>query len=221
MSILPRPTRTAAPVVLALALALAACGDAASPSPTGAERNGDTASVAASPSLELPDDSAQVSPPDASGPASVPELEELIPDEIGGIPIEKQSQRGDEFIASQEADELTREFLTAIEVEPDDVTVAVGFGLDQEAGDGVGIFVFRAEGADPEALVREFKAVSDTERDEPLEWETVTVGGKEVERTEDPLQGGQVVHLYSRDDTLFLVTATSDELAEETFEALP
>ncbi|HET6380527.1 MAG TPA: hypothetical protein VFH63_05760 [candidate division Zixibacteria bacterium] len=211
-----RPRRAALTVLapaLTAALVLAGCGDSASPSakPSRAEPS----SVAATPSPE-PAGSAG-----ASVAAAVPELEELIPDEIGGIPMEKQSQRGEDFVGSQQADELTLRFLEAVGVEPSDVSVAVGFGLNQQDGSGVGLLVFRAEGADQEALVREFKAASDTDREDPLAWETVTVGGKEVERAEDPLQGGQVVHLYSRGDTLFLVTATSAELAAETLQTLP
>ncbi|HEX2140861.1 MAG TPA: hypothetical protein VHK28_01125 [Candidatus Limnocylindria bacterium] len=199
----------------ALVMVLAACGEAAPPSvspsasvtpeatPSPSEPMGGTAG--ANPSL----------------PSSVPELEAVIPDQVAGMSLEKSSMRGEDFIDSQEADELTREFLRQIEVDPEDLAVAVGFGLDRDTGTGVGVLVFNAQGADPDALVRVFKETSDAERDTPLEWESVTVGGKEVERTTDPLQGDQVVHLYGHEDTLFLVSATSDEIAAEALEALP
>lgn len=199
----------------ALVMVLAACGETASPSGSPSA----TATPEPTPSPSEPVAGTDGAAP--SLPSSVPELEALIPDEVAGLPLQKSSMRGEDFIDSQEADELTREFLRQIEVDPEDLAVAVGFGLNRDTGTGLGVLVFNAQGADPDALVRVFKETSDAERETPLEWESVTVGGKEVERTTDPLQGDQVVHLYGHEDTLFLVSATSDEIAAEALEALP
>ena len=54
----------------------------------------------------------------------------------------------------------------------------------------------------------------------PLEWETVTVGGKEVQRATDPEQEGQT-YLYVTGDLLVFVATTNEDDAAEVLGGMP
>jgi hypothetical protein len=192
----------AALLLLALTVAIAACGGgpSASPTPTVA---------APSPSLAEP-----------SLPSGASDLEALIPDSVGGVALQKLSMRGNEFANSGSASAEAEEFLRNLGVSPDDVSVAIGFGIAPDSGGGVAVFAFRAEGADSGRLMQTFKDATDAERDTPLEWETANVGGKQVERATDPEQENQV-YLYVNGDVLVFVATTSEDDAAEVLAGLP
>jgi hypothetical protein len=210
-----RNRSTAAVAALLLLAFLAACGEASS--------SGEPSSTpqSASPSIEA---TAEPTPETTDGlpsPGSVADLEALIPDEIGGIALQKFSMRGNEFVSSGSATQETQDFLEGLGVSTDDVAVAFGFGVSPASGEGVAVFVFRADGAGSDRLVSVFKEATDAERDAPLDWESANVGGKEVQRALDPEQNDQVVYLYAKGDTLFFLAATQEEHAEEALAALP
>jgi hypothetical protein len=198
-----------------LVFVLAACGGGSSPS----------GSASASPSAS---EQASVEPSggESSGPAipSLPseaaDLEALIPDEVGGLTLTKASMQGSEFLASGESDPATQKFLEDLGVNPEDVAVAFGFGFAAD-GSSVGIFVFRAEGAEAGRLVSVFKEATDTDRESPLEWESTSVGGKDVERAVDPEADNMIDYLYARDDVLYLVSAGTEDVATEALGKLP
>jgi ABC-type glycerol-3-phosphate transport system substrate-binding protein len=152
-------------------------------------------------------------------PSSAKDLEAFIPDEIGGITLQKFSMQGDEFVSSGSATEDTQQFLEGLGVDTDDVAVAAGFGSSTDTGALV-VFVFRAEGAGTDRLLTVFKEALDSDRDEPLQWEAAEVGGKQVERATDAEQEGQV-YLYAKGDILFYLAATREEDAAEALETLP
>ena len=206
-----KPSHAAIAALLAATL-LAACGGSAS-SPS-AQLAMSTASASAS--VE-PSGAASGAEPSQG---AVAELEALIPAEIGGITLQKYSMRGDEFVSSGTASQEAQEFLEGLGVSTDDVAVAVGFGASAESGDLVAVFVFQARGAGSDRLVSVFKEGTDKNREAPLVWEPVTVGGKQVERTTEPEQG-QVIYLYAMGDRLFYLAATQEEHAEEALAALP
>jgi hypothetical protein len=128
--------------------------------------------------------------------------------------------RGDEFANSGSANAEAEEFLRNLGVSPDDVSVAIGFGVAPDSGGGVAVFAFRAEGADSGRLMQTFKDATDAERDTPLEWESVNVGGKQVERATDPEQDNQV-YLYVDGDVLIFVATTNEDDAAEVLSGLP
>ena len=210
------PFRTL-PALAALVLValLAACGDSTS-----------SASVSAEPSLAV-SEAASPSPSVAASTAALPsagtvaDLEALIPDEIGGITLQKFSMRGNEFVNSGSATDETQEFLERLGVSTDDVAVAFGFGVSAASGDGAAVFVFRALGAGSDRLVTVFMEATDKAREAPLDWQPTTVSGKGVYRATDPEQNNQTVYLYAIDDTLFFLAATREADAAEALAALP
>jgi hypothetical protein len=195
----------AAIAALLLAALIAACGG-----------SGSSTSASAQPSTAASDE-----PSAGVSPGTAQDLEALIPEEVAGITLQKFSMQGSEFVNSGGATEETQDFLEGLGVSTDDVAVAAGYGLSPDTGDGVAVFVFRAEGAGTDRLLSVFKEATDGSREQPLEWESADVGGKRVERATDPEQGGQVVFLYATGDTLFFLAATQEAHAAEALEALP
>jgi len=202
--------RAATAAILLLASAVAACSSGsatASPTPSvpaSVEPSAASSSEGAAPSL----------------PSGAEDLEALIPDTIGGVALQKLSMRGNEFANSGSASAEAEEFLRTLGVSPDDVSVAIGFGLSSDTGSGVAVFVFRAQGAESDRLLQAFKDATDAERETPLEWESVNVGGKQVERATDPEQGNRV-YLYVKDDLLAFVATTSEDDAAEVLGGMP
>ena len=153
-------------------------------------------------------------------PSGAEDLEALIPDTIGGVALQKLSMRGNEFANDPSASAEVEDFLRNLGVSPEDVSVAIGFGLSQDTGSGVAVFVFRAEGADSGRLLQTFKDATDAERDTPLQWESVNIGGKQVERATDPEQGNNV-YLYVNGDLLVFVATTNEDDAAEVLGGMP
>jgi hypothetical protein len=201
-------SRAALAATLLLAVAIGACSSGTtSPTPTV---------EAPSPSLAESSASEGAVP---SLPSSAKDLEALIPDTVGGVALQKLSMLGDEFASSGTSAEA-EEFLRNLGVSPEDVAVAIGFGVAPDSGSGVAVFAFRAEGADSGRLLQTFKDATDAERETPLEWETANVGGKEVERATDPEQDNSV-YLYVNGDVLVFVATTSEDDAAEVLSGLP
>lgn len=198
---------------ICLGFLVAACGGggsssgAAQVSPSATQSTEPTA--AGSSGLALP-----------SLPSSAKDLEALIPSEIGDITLQKFSMQGDEFVSSGGATEETQQFLEGLGVDTDAVAVAAGFGSATGSGDALVVFIFRAEGAGTDRLLTVFKEALDSDREDPLAWESASVGGKQVERATDAEQEGQV-YLYAKGDVLFYLAATRQDDAAEALRALP
>ena len=146
--------------ILLLALAVAACS-------SGGASSSPTPSPTVEPSVASSSEGAE-----PSLPSGAEDLEALIPDTVGGVALQKLSMRGNEFANSGSASAEAEDFLRNLGVSPDDVSVAIGFGVGGQDG-GVAVFVFRAEGADCGRLLQTFKDATDAERDTPLDWESV------------------------------------------------
>lgn len=202
--------RAALAAILLLAVVAAACGG-------GGASSSPTPSAPASSASSGPASSGGAEP---SLPSGAEDLEALIPDEVGGVTLQKLSMRGDEFANSGSASAEAEEFLRTLGVSPDDVSVAVGFGISTETDSGVAVFVFRAEGADSGRLLQTFKDATDAERETPLQWEAVNVGGKQVERATDPQQNNSV-YLYVTGDLLVFVATTSEDDAADVLGGMP
>ena len=195
-----------------VAIVLAACGSSsASPSASQAESVAPSESAAESPGIGLPSFSAGV----------VAELEALIPDEIGGVTMQKFSMRGDQFLTSGQEDPTTARFLEELGVSPNDVSIAFGFGFAPDFTSGAAMFVFRAEGASEDRLLQVFKDSMDEDRDVPLEWTTVTIAGHEVESATDADADDQAMFLYAKGELLYFVSTTDPAAAEEVIAGLP
>lgn len=196
-----------------LAVAIAACGPASQspsdePTPSPSEA---APSASESSDITLPSFSEGV----------VAELEALIPDEIGGVTMQRASMRGDQFLTSGQVDDTTAKFLADLGVAPEDVSMAFGFGFNADFTSGAAMFVFRAEGSSEDRLLAVFKESMDTDRETPLEWTTVTVAGHQVESATDATADDQAMFLYAKGDLLFFISTTDPAAAEEVIAGLP
>jgi len=145
----------------------------------------------------------------------------MIPDEIGTICLQKSAMSGEEFVGSGGAGQEAQDFLQGLGVSAEDVSVAVGFGADLGSGNTVAILLFRAQDVSSDRLVSLFKQAADQDRDNPLDWQSASVGGKTVERAADPKQGSGSIYLYATGDLLAFVTAGSDDIAAEALSRVP
>ena len=188
----PRIVRSLAVLPAAIVL-LAACG---SGSPSGApgatQAPGFTLAPASSAgggfSFEIPSFTTD------------PELEALLPSEIGGAPTEKLSMSGTDLIGEGSGEDL-RVILTQFGKSPSDLSA----GLAGAAG--IDIIAYRVRGIDANALFQAFlqlignadNVVSDA-----------SLGGKSIKKIVTP--EADTSYVYASGDVLFIVEAT-DEVA--------
>ena len=203
---------TAVAMAALLAVVASACGPSGS-SPAGSQ----AALSTATPTIEpTPATSGQ-----PSLPSSAKDLEALIPNKVGKVTLQKASMSGNEFVGSGNATKEAQDFLDALGVSSQDVSVAIGFGADTGTGEALAVLLFRANGASSDRLLSLFKAATDKERDTPLDWQSADLGGKHVEKATDPEQGNSTLYLYATGDLLVFVTAGNDQKAAEALSALP
>lgn len=213
--------RTSLALLMLLALVLVACSDSQGASPTA------TASAASEDSDETtpePDttESEAAAMPSLDLPGSAPELEALLPDEIGGTETVKFSMGGPELMADQEESGVDPEFIAFLErlgADPEDISIAFAFSLT-EGGDSAGIGAFRVAGANSDELEREFMATMETEG-EIVDWQSASVAGKDVQTTSDPDTEGNTIYVYTSGDIVFFVTTPDEDTAAELLEPLP
>ena len=202
--------RTIALTVLA-GLVLVACGPAASSS--AGEPSSEASAAAASQAQES---AGGPEPSFSAGLAA--DLEALIPDSVAGLPITKSSMRGNEFLVAPNSDPATIKFVQDLGVSPEDISIAIGYGISTDASSSVIIFILRAAGADTNTLTSAFKEAQNGSAESPIQWSASTLGGKQVEVGD---LGGQPTYLYAHGDVLAWVTATTEAIAEEVISALP
>ena len=200
--------RTIAVTALA-GLALVACGPAASGS------SSEPSSAASAAASEAPASSEVAGPSFTAG--AVEDLEALIPDTVGTMTMTKSSTRGDEFLTSSDADPAVAKFVSDLGVKPSDISIAIGFGFSTDGSSSLGMFVFRASGADTNRLISAFKTANDADRDTPLEWSNTSLGGKQVETATD---GTTTYYLYAKNDILFFLSGDPAS-TEEAISKLP
>lgn len=186
------------------------------------------ACVPASPEASgFPSTGASVAPSGSSEPlpsftsGEVPELEALIPDAIGEIVIQKLSMRGADFLGGDDPDPAVEQFLNDLGVPPEAISLAFGFGFGPDLNEGAAIFVFRAEGAGADRLLRVYRESLDRERETPLDWQPVTAGGKQALVAVDAEQDDRAIYLYATGDTLFVVSATDPADSEAILAGVP
>jgi hypothetical protein len=191
-------------------IVLVACGPAAS---SNSSAPSTAASVAAS--------QAPASSGGGAGPSftagAVADLEALIPDKVGTLTMNKTSTKGDEFLTSSGSDPAVVKFVNDLGVKPSDISIAIGYGFSADASSSLGMFVFRASGADTNRLIAAFKVANDSDRETPLKWSSASVGGKQVEKAVD---GETTFFLYAKGDVLFFLSGDPAS-TEEVIGGLP
>ena len=190
---------------------LVACGPAASES--SSESLAGEASQAASEAAQASGDGVQPSFTEGA----VADLEALIPDTVGDMAMQKTSTKGDEFLTSSESDPAVAKFVEDLGVSPSDISIAFGYGFSADASSTLGMFVFRASGADSDRLIAAFKTANDADRDSPLAWSDTEIGGKQVESAVD---GETKFYLYAKGDVLFFISGDPTS-TEEAISGLP
>jgi hypothetical protein len=207
-------------LLMLLALVLVACTDSQGASPTATAASGED-SADATPEPDTSESEAAALP-SFDLPGSAPELEALLPDEIGGTETVKLSMSGTELMADQEESGVDPEFIAFLErlgAQPDDISVAFAFSFT-ETGESAGIAAFRVAGADSDALERELMATMETEG-QVVDWQSSSIAGKDVQTTADPDTEGNTIYIYTAGDIVFFVTTPDEAEAAELLEPLP
>jgi hypothetical protein len=203
----PDVTRFRAAAGTALvAVLIAACSS--SPSPT------EEPTPTATPTVE-PSEDAGIQPSFEPGAGS---LDSVLPDEVGGITIEYQFAEGQAILGSEGITPEVQDFLDRVGSNMDDVSSAIGVGVDQASGGFLSIFAIRVAGADSGALSDEMQQTM--EQDSDSVFTEANVGGKDVLAfgTAGQTPDG---FMYVHADIVFLVGASTPELSEEALSLLP
>ncbi|MGH2418036.1 MAG: hypothetical protein ACRDFY_06855 [Candidatus Limnocylindria bacterium] len=206
-------------LVALLALVVAACSsDAASPSASPSEPAA-TQETTPEPTESEADEPSEA--PDASGSITAipsfdlngdPELAARFPDTVGGEPLQVQSFRGDTFMSMGGSDPAFDAFLESVGAELEDVSVA--FGGSASATGALSVGAFRVLGASEDDLEREFIAASE-EAGDVSELSQANIAGKDVWTATDPSgETGMSVFLYTKDDTVYFLTGTEEQVGE-------
>lgn len=199
-----------AALAILVAVALAACTatTGASPSPTA------TPTPAAEPT------------PTGDGddePAGDEALETLIPDEVAGITLEKESMTGADVLGEEGVTPEVQAFLQTVGADVGDISAAFGFGFnadDPEQG-FITISAFRVAGANEDVLLAEMQSSMEAEF-EGTEVSQANLGGKDVTIIaygDGPER--QLIYLHARGDIIFMVFSSTEELAEEALSQIP
>jgi hypothetical protein len=188
---------------------LVACGPAAS---GGSEEPGHSEAAASQAQA-----SSDGGPEPSFTAGAVSELEDIIPDTVGDLTIEKESLRGSEFLVDADSDPAQVKFVEDLGVSPEDISIATGSATNADFSEFLFLFVIRAEGSDGDRLKAAFLTASAQDGVTPPEWVDATVGGKSVETA---TSNGATSYLYTSGDILIWLIATPDELAGDFFSQL-
>ena len=141
-----------------------------------------------------------------------PELAARFPDTVDGQPLQVQSMRGDTFMSMGGSDPSFDAFLESVGAELSDVSVAFGGAASGESVLSVG--AFRVLGASEDDLEREFIAASE-ESGDVSGLSRTSIDGKEVWTATDATGASDMsVFIYAKDDTVYFLTGTDDQVAE-------
>ena len=204
-------------ITIPLALLLLVAAGCASESGSSAEASEAAATEEPTPT---PSPTPEPSPSDESGegPSLEPgagDLADLLPEEVGGIPITYQSASGAGVFGSEGSTPELQAFFDRLGASPEDLSSAFGFAFDAEAASGVSIVAFRIEGSDEGTLRTEFLSVMEEQGE--VVGEEETVGGKAVHSFGEAGSSG---YLYVHDDVVYIVAGEPPALAEEALAAL-
>jgi hypothetical protein len=200
-----RTRRVPAAVVL-IACALVACSGGAS---DGVEREPASTPGAASAGAPVVDASLPADTAGLSGP-----LADLVPDQVGGVTLRKETVAGPDIGDLDPADaESFAALLKNVEGSPE------AFSAVTALGDGIVMAAMRMEGTDGRQLGDAMVEVvlDAAEGDAPVE--DVAVAGKDVKRISPA--DTTPIHIYVVGEVMFVVQAEDPALVEEALAALP
>ena len=163
------------------------------------------------------------SPTPVPTPSTGASASELLPsfslpsNTLGGMKVTKASYKGSDFVNSTNSNEEFKTWLNSVGKSLNDVSAAFGFVASGTSGSA--IFAFRVEGVDNARLIEAFKT-SMGSTNSTMTWTLANVGGKNVQRAEDP-DTKTAIYLYGTADLLFFVTTNDTKVAEEALQHLP
>ena len=214
------------------ALAVAACGPAAPATPEPAAPAPQTPApvtpVPVTPAPATPDSATPATATPEPGttpapgmspllPSADPELEALLPDQVGELQLIKLSLRGETF--ADQADEDFQRFLDTLGTSVEQITVATATGFDADTFESAAIIALRAPGSNPDQLVSGFtQAIA--EGDEQYDIEQTQLGGKNVWMARSAGTQDAPSYFYAAGEVMFIVVA-DEQRADEVFAQLP
>ncbi|MEX2011443.1 MAG: hypothetical protein WEF51_04300 [Chloroflexota bacterium] len=151
-------------------------------------------------------------PPPSATPASAGALEDLVPDEVGGIRLTKTTVHGPDLgeLDPEEAANFAK-VLENVEGPLEAFSAVSG------TGEGLAISAWRMEGTDGGQLGEAFIGFVLGLGEAPVQ--DVTIGGKEVKRVTPA--NTTPLNIYVTGEVMFVVQAADPQLVEEAFAALP
>jgi hypothetical protein len=191
-----------------VAILIAACS-AASPGAEATEEPTPTPTPATEPSE------------DGSGPSFAPgagDLDSILPDEVGGITLQYQFAEGQGVMGSEGITPEMQDSLDRMGADMDDVSLAIGYGIDQTNGGYLSIFAIQVAGADGGTLRDEFRQSMVEDSDNVFT--EANVGGKDVLAFGTAGQEADG-YMYVKGDIVFMVGGSTPELTEEALSLLP
>jgi hypothetical protein len=218
-------------LVLLLAFVVAACSsEQAEPSATASAEATEeatpepTATPTESEESEDPSESETAGLPSGMPNMNAdPELEDRLPDSIGGESLQVFSFGGEwiEMMGGQGQDPSFQTILDSLGADASDITMAIAAPMSAGEDNFVSITAFRVRGASEDELRDEFMASAEDAGD-VAGFSEESIGGKEVLMAADPTGelGGASFYLYSQDDTIYWMTGSQEQVTEM-LEALP
>ena len=208
-----RHTLTAVGLVLSTALIGCQAAGVASPASTPAGSIAPAGSPVSGPPASPSATSSSTSAPSSAAAASAApgdDLVSLVPETINDVPVTVSQVDPTSFLGTNDLLHL-QPVLQALGKTPADVEVIAGGG---GAGtNSVIIQAVRIDGTDASALTPQLQTVLAALPNSSVE--SATVGGKDV------LSLGGDRYVYVSNDVAFFVSASNDEMAQATLEALP
>jgi hypothetical protein len=138
------------------------------------------------------------------------DLENMLPSEIAGEAIERQSMTGEQFLGGGGSDEVTG-ILSGLSKTPSDLSVAFGGNAK------ISMIAFKIDGVPGGTILEAFKNASTG----GATMTDVSLGGKSVKKITD--ENGDDSYGYGKDDVVFVVSGDdlTDALLNEAFSKLP
>lgn len=213
-----------------LTIIVAACSSSPSSSSSASATPIPTATptVAATPSAEA--SGSEVALPSIDLPHNAAELEALLPDKVGDVPMVKTSSTGKDFVTNDAQDnkEFT-DFLSRLGASLDDVSVATAspdFQSNPELAADPSkftlVFAFRVAGANSDRLQTELETAMASGSSGTVDWAQKNIGGKNVDVAAlDDAQAGGTTYVYTFQDITFAVIAASEQNAATVLSHLP
>jgi hypothetical protein len=213
-----------------LALSIAACGSSTAPSGSTPLASSAPSSAGASVEASAAESpSAPASPSAAASPAvsagasapagslgipsfhEAPDLEAVLPDQVGGTALQKLSFKGSGSLAGGTDSQDFQNLLGAIGKSPDDFSLAIA------GGQNVSVGVFRVSGTDANVLLTAFIEAA-KKGDPTTQVSDANRGGKSVKKV---VSGTDTTYAYASGDKVFFVQSETDALVDEALSKLP